>query len=107
MLGILTSNSVKAVEAFLREHNLQCFDFVESENNIFKKSKHLIKIIKKHSFNKQEVIYIGDEVRDIIASQEAGIDVIAVTWGYNKKEILKQNHPTFIANNPSEIYKFL
>lgn len=106
-LGILTSNSVKAVEIFLNEHNLECFDFVESETKIFKKSKHLIKIIKKYSFNKNEVIYIGDEVRDIIASQETGIDVIAVTWGYNRRDVLKQNHPTYLVDKPNDIINML
>jgi len=105
--GILTSNSIKAVDSFLKYHNLRGFEFIESETNIFKKSKHLTKIIKKYSFNKKDVIYVGDEVRDIIASQEAGIDVIAVTWGYNKNEILKQNNPTFIADKPEEILKFI
>ena len=105
--GILTSNSIKAVDSFLKYHNLRGFEFIESETNIFRKSTHLIKIIKKYFLNKQEVIYVGDEVRDIIASQEAGIDVIAVTWGYNKKEILKQNNPTFIVDKPSNILKFI
>lgn len=105
--GILTSNSKKAVEAFLKINSLDGFEFIESETNIFKKSSHLSYIIKKYSLNKKDIIYVGDEVRDIEACHEARIDVIAVTWGYNNKEVLEKNNPTFIVNSPSEILKIL
>lgn len=105
--GILTSNSKKTVEAFLNVNNLNGFDFIESETNIFKKSSHLAFIIKKYFLNKKDVIYVGDEVRDIEACREVGVDVISVTWGYNSKVVLKKNNPTFIVDTPSEILKTL
>lgn len=105
--GILTSNSKKTVEAFLNINKLEGFDFIESETNIFKKSSHLAFIIKKYFLNKKDVIYVGDEVRDIEACREVGVDIISVTWGYNNKAVLEKNRPTFIVNSPSEILKIL
>lgn len=103
IIGIVTSNSKKTVEIFLKQNNFPDFEFVESEENIFKKAKHLKTVIKKHKFNKKDVVYVGDEVRDIEASKDSGIDVIAVTWGYNKKDILVKENPKYIANIPKEI----
>jgi len=106
-LGILTSNSKKTVDAFLKHKEFPKFEFIESELSIFKKPDHLKKVISKYKFKRDEVIYVGDEVRDINAAKHAGIDVAAVTWGYNKKHILQKNKPTFLANSPAELTKFL
>lgn len=106
-LGILTSNSKKIVEAFLKHKKFPKFEFIESELNIFKKPRHLKNAISKYKFSKNEVVYVGDEVRDILASQETGIDVIAVTWGYNRRDVLKQNHPTYLVDKPIDIISML
>jgi len=106
-LGILTSNSKKIVDFFLKYKEFPEFEFIESELNIFKKPAHLKKVISKYKYKKDEVIYVGDEVRDIEAAKHAGIDVAAVTWGYNKKHILQKSNPTILANSPAELIKFL
>lgn len=105
--GILTSNSKKTVEALLNKNNLNGFEFIESETNIFKKSSHLAFIIKKYSLNKKDVVYVGDEVRDIEACREVGIDIISVTWGYNNKAVLEKHNQWFLVSTPSEILKIL
>lgn len=105
--GILTSNSKKTVEAFLNVNNLNGFDFIESETNIFKKSSHLAFIIKKYFLNKKDVVYVGDEVRDIEACREVGVDIISVTWGYNNKTVLEKNNPTYLADSTKDILKIL
>jgi phosphoglycolate phosphatase-like HAD superfamily hydrolase len=101
--GIVTSNNKKTVDEFLLLNIFPDFDFIEAEPNIFKKGSHLKKVVKKYKFKRKNAIYVGDEVRDIEASRDAGVDVIAVTWGYNKKEVLLENKPTYIANTPKEI----
>ncbi|MFH1826822.1 MAG: HAD-IA family hydrolase [bacterium] len=106
-LGILTSNSKKIVDVFLKHKKFPKFEFIESELNIFKKPRHLKKTISKYKFNKEDVIYIGDEIRDIEAAHFAGVDVAAVTWGYNKKHILQKNNPIFLADKPEALLKFL
>src|SRR3989344_729732 len=106
-LGILTSNSKKIVDVFLKHKEFPKFEFIESELNLFKKPDHLKKVISKYKFKKDEVIYVGDEVRDINAAKHAGIDVAAVTWGYNKKQILQKNNPTYLVDSTKEIQGIL
>lgn len=106
-MGILTSNAKENVEKFLNSNKLSVFDFIHSELNLFGKNRSLENIIKKFSLKKEEVIYVGDEVRDIDACKEAGIKIISVTWGFNKKKILAKNKPDYLIDNPLKILEIV
>ncbi len=106
-LGILTTNSEENVKKFLRHHNLEIFDFIGSEISLMGKDKALKKVLEKRNINKNETMYIGDEIRDIEACKENGLKIISVTWGFNKKEILKKNNPDYLIDKPEEILKIV
>ena len=106
-LGILSSNSKENIEKFLKVNRLNIFDFIQSEKNLFGKGKALTALLKKYNLKENEVIYIGDEVRDIDACRENGIKIISVTWGFNKNEILQLNRPDYLVNRPQEILKIV
>ena len=59
------------------------------------------------SFTKTVLIYIrqcmNDRNHDIIGTRNAGIDSIAVAYGYGSVEELKNAEPTFLANSVEEI----
>ena len=63
--------------------------------------------MEKHNLKPQEIIYVGDEVRDIQACKKIGVKIIAVSWGYNSKEILDREKPDYLVNKPIEIPKIL
>ncbi|MBI4226600.1 HAD-IA family hydrolase [Candidatus Roizmanbacteria bacterium] len=106
-LGILTSNSLDNVRKFLFIYNLEVFNFVHSEMNIFGKDKALNNMLRQNKLSREDVIYIGDEVRDIEACKKAKIKIIAVTWGFNKKEILQKNNPDYLIDKPEELLKII
>jgi phosphoglycolate phosphatase-like HAD superfamily hydrolase len=97
--GIITSNSVKNVNSFLKQCNFPDFNFVFSSLRIWQKSAVLKKVISHHKLDPSKVYYIGDETRDIEAAKIAGIKSIAVTWGYNTKEILDNSRPDFLCES--------
>jgi len=102
-LGILSSNSVENIQTILKKaHLLDHFNFVESSSNLFGKAKSLKKLLTKHNLSPKDIIYIGDEVRDIEAAQQANIKSMAVTWGWNSTEILQKSKPTYLIQDPSE-----
>lgn len=102
-LMILTSNDQENVEIFLKKHKLEMFEKVHAGSSLFGKSRHINKIIKKNELYKETVLYIGDEVRDIEAARKSKILSIAVTWGYNAKNILEKHKPTIVVDNPKEL----
>lgn len=107
LLAILTSNSRENVDKFLKYHNLQMFDHIFSENNIFGKSQALSKVLKQLGYVPDDIFYIGDEVRDIEACKKNSIECIAVTYGFNSKDALQKSKPTHIIDKPEDILKII
>lgn len=106
-LAILTSNTKATVDTFLQKYELDFFDYVKSEKNLFGKHHSLKKILAEKKLKKDEVVYVGDEVRDIEACHKIKMDIISVTWGFNSKKILEKYKPTYIADTPEEILQYL
>lgn len=102
-LGIISSNEKNNIVEFLKINDIDIFEGIFSEKNIFGKHHAIYKVIKKLNLEIKNTIYIGDEVRDIISCKKVSIKVIAVTWGYDSLNFLLENEPDFIANDPEEI----
>ncbi len=102
-LGILSTNSTKNVTTFLKRHNLDIFDFIHTSARPWGKNHALKKIIKQNKFLPEKILFIGDETRDIEAAQKVKIQVAAVTWGYNTKDVLKKHNPDYLIHNPEEL----
>ena len=102
-LGILTSNSKANVNRFCQGHQLAGFEFIYSGTSVFGKTRMLKKILSRHCLNTREVLYVGDETRDIIAAREMGIRTIAVSWGANSVKALKAENPDFLIHRPAEL----
>jgi phosphoglycolate phosphatase len=107
-LGILTSNATANVDLFLETHGLRDqFDFISSTSKLTGKAKHLKAIRKTFSLRPEEMLYIGDELRDVKASQKAGIPIAAVTWGFNSRESLAASKPDYLFDRPSDFLRLL
>lgn len=106
--GILTSNSTANVDVFLRNHGLRDhFEFVSSTSKLTGKARHLRAIRKTFSLKSDEMLYIGDELRDVKAAQKAGIPHAAVSWGFNSRESLQKSRPTYLFDRPEEFLRLL
>ena len=103
LLGIITSNSVKNVQVFLKRFDFPHFDFVFSSLRIWEKSRTLKKVLNHNKLDPDSVFYIGDETRDIEAAHDAGVKSIAVTWGYNSESILKSYSPEHLVSNTQNL----
>lgn len=102
-LGIITSNSHKNVEFVLQKYDLLIFDFIISSATLFGKDKVIKKYLKTENIQSEDIVYIGDEVRDISAAKKAKIKVIAVTWGFNSREVLSDYQPDALVDRPQEL----
>jgi len=106
--GILTSNATANVDLFLRTHGLrEQFDFISSTSKLTGKAKHLKAILKTFSLRPGELLYIGDELRDVKAAQKAGIPIAAVTWGFNSRESLAASEPEYLFDQPVDFLQLL
>jgi phosphoglycolate phosphatase-like HAD superfamily hydrolase len=106
--GILTSNASANVDLFLRTHGLrEHFDFISSTSKLTGKAKHLKAIRKTFSLRPEQMLYVGDELRDVKASQKAGIPIAAVTWGFNSRESLAAENPDYLFTHPTDFLRLL
>ncbi|MGJ5672922.1 MAG: HAD-IA family hydrolase [Nostochopsis sp.] len=103
-LGIITSNSKDNVTEFLKVNELDnLFEFIYSGITIFGKTTIINNVLRQKQLKLEEVIYVGDETRDIEASKKSNIKVIAVTWGFNSPEVLAKQKPNYLIHHPSEL----
>lgn len=65
------------------------------------------KIMKELGVTEQETVMVGDSDVDIATAQNAGIDSIAVTWGFRSVPVLKESDPIWMVSNPSEILSII
>lgn len=107
-IGIVSSNSKENIIDTLKIHNIESlFEFVYSDSSVFGKHLVLKKMCSKYKINPLEVIYVGDEDRDIIAAKKIKIKTIAVTWGFNSKEKLSRENPDFMVDSPMQILEIV
>jgi len=106
-LHVLTSNEQSVVLQFLQDNDMNCFESITSEPNIFGKDRSLRKVLKELKANPESTLYIGDEVRDIEACRKVGVPICSVTWGLNAKEILMKHKPNHIIDQPEELLTLL
>jgi phosphoglycolate phosphatase len=103
-LGILSSNQEENIRLCLRSRNVEgLFDFVISYPRLFGKASGIRRVLRKHGLARSELLYVGDEVRDIEAARKAGVDSVAVGWGLNPPEMLRQASPTHLIERADEL----
>jgi phosphoglycolate phosphatase len=106
-LGVLTSNSEQNVRTFLSNHDLEVFDFIKSSSKLLGKSRVLRAIMKEFGYSAREILFVGDELRDIEAAQETGVHMAAVTWGYNSTAALEAAGPDYLIADPMGICRLV
>lgn len=107
-LFILSHNTVANVHAFLRHYKLHTY-FLEVYGGVglFGKGPALRKLLKDQKIEKENALYIGDELRDVQAAQSINLRVIAVNWGFARSADLEALNPTGLADKPADLIKIL
>jgi phosphoglycolate phosphatase len=106
-LSILSSNSKENINHFLKHHQLEGFDHIYSSEGLFGKQHTLNKFTKQTGIAKADIIYVGDELRDIEACKKSNVRMVAVTWGLDSLELLKSAEPDFVALKPNDLLKLV
>jgi phosphoglycolate phosphatase len=103
-LGIVTANSKENVMFFLKNHSMaDYFDYFQTGMGLFGKAGAIGKLMEREGFNRNDVIFVGDEIRDVEAAQKNGVAVIGVTWGVNSREGLESAKPNFIVDTAQQL----
>ncbi|MDF1753683.1 MAG: HAD-IA family hydrolase [Verrucomicrobiales bacterium] len=103
-MGILSSNSTDNIRDFIKRFNLShCFEFIEAGVSLFGKSNRINQVLKKQKVAASNVLYIGDETRDMEAARKSEVCAVAVCWGANEKEAMVTEGPEYCIEDPGQL----
>lgn len=102
-LALATSNTRQNVTTVLGEALIGRFATVECGTSLFGKSHRLRRILKHTRMASTEAIYVGDEIRDAEAANDAGMMFGAVAWGYTTPEALLRTRPEKLFRMPADM----
>ena len=107
-LGILSSNREDNIRRCLRANGVEDeFAFVVGYPKLFGKGKALRRILKAERVPPEDVLYVGDEVRDVEASRKARVAVAAVTWGFHAEALLRDNGADHVVTDPRQLLELV
>jgi phosphoglycolate phosphatase len=103
-LAILSSNREDNIRKCLRANGVEeRFAFVIGYPKLFGKAKALRRILRAERLGRADVLFVGDELRDIEAGRKARVATAAVTWGFHAETLLASAGATFLVRRPAEL----
>lgn len=105
-LAVVSNKPDAAVKILCDQYFNGLFDYSlgEKENIKRKPAPDMAELaVKTLGFSKEECIFIGDSDIDIQTAKNAGLEVIAVLWGFRTKEDLVKEGATVFAAAPKDI----
>ena len=99
-MAVASSKPKRILDKMVAVFDLKGFSYIlgtEESNFKHKPDPEIVNyIMGKLNISKEDAVIIGDSKSDIITGKNAGIDTIAVTYGYDKRENLENANPTYI-----------
>lgn len=105
-VGIISSNAQENIRRFLARHGAEALvHCIYCSSNIFGKDRMISRYLKTFRLTPGQVLYVGDEHRDVLACKKTKLRVQAVTWGVDSLELLQEAEPDFFAHQPPDILR--
>jgi phosphoglycolate phosphatase len=89
-------------------HIMEYFDCVLGSDSVREKKPSpvpILDLLEKYGVSKEEAVIIGDSNYDVEAGKAAGVKVIAVTYGFRKREVVQD--ADFIIDRFDELQKVI
>lgn len=110
MIAVVSNKADYAVQALCDRFFPGEFDFAVGEKEGVRRKPcpdSVLHVLEKLSVEKGQSVYIGDSEVDIKTAANAGIDEIAVTWGFRDRDYLRECGADVIAEDTEELYELL
>ena len=108
-LGIVTSKMKIATEKTLNEINIgHYFDYVISIEDVSAPKPNPEGVLKSMEFfnsSREETLFIGDAVSDLLTANNAGIDCCLVSWNLRGRH--KNVNPKFYIDSPTQLLEVI
>lgn len=108
-MAIASSKFEPHAVASLEFHHLSeffCCVYGQTERRGFKRDV-LNQLVEDNGWDKNLCLMIGDTLHDIDGAHDCGIDALAVTYGFGKRDELEKSHPIALVSSPKQIAEML
>lgn len=102
-LAVLSSNREDTVRRVLGPDNAGRIARYACGASLFGKGRRLAGLMARMRVAPQEVLCIGDEIRDLDAARSLGCAFGAVAWGFTDARALAARDPDYLFAHPAEI----
>jgi phosphoglycolate phosphatase len=107
-MSVLSSNAPENIQTCLQANGVAAyFEAIHGYRRVWGKGEGIRRFLKRRAAASDRAVYVGDEVRDIVAARKAGVTMAAVTWGYNTRQILADHHPDYLIETPAQLVTLL
>jgi len=107
-LAIVSSSHDDALKEYVERNGVaHLFDEVWGAATHKSKVEKLKGLMKAHHVLPEETVFVTDTLGDIREAREAGIESVAVTWGFHPKERLLKGNPQSVVETPKELLEVL
>ncbi|SDH84273.1 phosphoglycolate phosphatase [Planococcus glaciei] len=100
---IISSNAKENIELFLKQEGIETVSQVLTSSRIFGKDTVIRKYMKQQNVSAEQLLYVGDEVRDIVACNNVAVPFAWVSWGLDGFELIEKERPKFVVHSPQEL----
>ena len=108
LTGLMTSNDTKRIADWLKYRGFEkYFDHLTNDRGFFAKSKQLWRLVKAAQIDPTDTVLVCDEVRDLQAARQVGMQSIAVSWGHQSGDRLLTERPEAIVETPQKLKEIL
>ncbi|WP_394236375.1 HAD hydrolase-like protein [Niallia oryzisoli] len=102
-ITILSSNAKENIELLLKQEQIQSVSQVLNSSKLFGKDTVIKKFLKQKQLAPEQLLYVGDEVRDIIACNKVNVPFLWVSWGLDGYEMIEKENPKYVVHTPKEL----
>lgn len=110
LTAVVSNKGDFAVQILCEDYFPGLLDFAVGERkNIRRKPApdSVLAVLEKFGTKPQEAVYIGDSDVDIETAKNAGLEEIAVSWGFRSEEFLKEHGAVTIVHTVKELERKL
>lgn len=107
-MSVLSSNQQNYIDEIIARDGLgRFFDKIESSSGLFGKLKDIRSLVKELGLEKSEVIYVGDELRDVEGAKGAGVNMLAVTWGIQDPAAMRASEADWVVDDVEQLEEII
>lgn len=106
-LAVVSNKADGAVQQLTKRYFDGIFDLAVGEKEGIRRKPapdSVWNVLKVLQIEKRDAVYIGDSEVDIETAKNAGIDEIAVCWGFRPQGFLEENGARNLVKRPEEIF---